>query len=811
MGFYQTIQNTFGVEVMKAMKRWASLNSKLASQLNRKHFLLRCRRVHLPPFHIRNNMTKIKNSLATANWRLNQELTRFNCRLENKIINLEIKICYSNISKIKECIHNIKSFVISIIPAYIFNEYCHRLSVAFRKLFDKVKQRNISKFNRLSSFSNNSVTFFKNNSKWFRNISGFDIPNDIADFLSLGPKFGVNEGNRFNVEQFIADIECILSDVPSEQANILRAKVTNNITNFISNNNSKDSDHAVTQLFYRTKRFLKSNPDICILRADKGGCTVVMNKNQYIQKTEELLVDDITYKPLNKDPTSSTQRTHNNLIKHIKESNEMDEITARKLTVYNSVPAKLYALPKVHKDNIPMRPIVSSINSTTYELSKFLSNILSNTFSDNTNYNIKDTFSFVNAMNNVKLPAGFVLVSLDVVSLFTTIPLTLVEQILDIRWELIQPNTGLSKDNFLSLFRFVMNNCYFVFNRKFYHQIFGTPMGSPISPILAQIVMDHLLDTVIPKLSFNFPFIYKYVDDIVCAIPEVLIDETLTVFNSFNINIKFTVETEKDRSVPFLDTRLVRLDDNSIVLDWYQKPTASGRYINFHSNHPQNQKYNTVIAMKNRVEHISDDRFRNDNKRKLFDLFHNNGYPKALLNKLIYSSNFFDGPTDDGAPVLLKYKKLPYIGGLTNNVVNHFKNFKELKIAKYNTLNIGQLFTNVKDKTPIMSLSNVVYKIPCSGCDKCYVGQSSQSLKQRITQHKSDCRIGKRSCALVDHFQRADHHFDFNGSTVLQIENNYKKRLVYEMLHIAKNKDTINFKSDTNQLSTIYCNILSMT
>lgn len=42
-----------------------------------------------------------------------------------------------------------------------------------------------------------------------------------------------------------------------------------------------------------------------------------------------------------------------------------------------------------------------------------------------------------------------------------------------------------------------------------YKQIFGTPMGSSISPILAQIILDDLLDECIPKLPFNLPFLKK--------------------------------------------------------------------------------------------------------------------------------------------------------------------------------------------------------------------------------------------------------------------------------------------------------------
>ena len=133
------------------------------------------------------------------------------------------------------------------------------------------------------------------------------------------------------------------------------------------------------------------------------------------------------------------------------------------------------------------------------------------------------------------------------------------------------------------------------------------------------------------------------------------------------------MEREINNSVPFLDTLLIRLNDNRVILNWYQKPTSSGRYINYHSNHPMGQKRNTIIAMKNRVTHISDDRFLKENLEKLMQLFLNNGYPRKLLQTLIFRTAFYDGPTEDQVPQSTKYKKIPYIQGLTNNIMKYLK------------------------------------------------------------------------------------------------------------------------------------------
>ncbi len=96
-------------------------------------------------------------------------------------------------------------------------------------------------------------------------------------------------------------------------------------------------------------------------------------------------------------------------------------------------------------------------------------------------------------------------------------------------------------------------------------------------------------------------------------------------------------------------------------------------------------------------------------------------------------------------------------------------------------------------------------------CQGCYVGQTAQWLKQRLTQHRSDCRVGKNSCAVVEHFQKTGHQFNFNEVKILRKENNYKSRLFLEMCYIQKTEHSLNNKSDTNQLSNIYCNILNLT
>ncbi len=100
----------------------------------------------------------------------------------------------------------------------------------------------------------------------------------------------------------------------------------------------------------------------------------------------------------------------------------------------------------------------------------------------------------------------------------------------------------------------------------------GVAMGSPLAPIVADLVMEHLLDNVVKLLPFQPSFLYKYVDDLILSIPRGSEQLTVDTFNSFHDKLQFTIEVEKDSKIPFLDMLIMRSTDGTIKIDWYRKP-----------------------------------------------------------------------------------------------------------------------------------------------------------------------------------------------------------------------------------------------
>ena len=118
-----------------------------------------------------------------------------------------------------------------------------------------------------------------------------------------------------------------------------------------------------------------------------------MNTRDYDIKMNDILNDNETYKKIRGDPTNIYQTKNNTFIKKNPSKKQLSDLEAKNLMIHNAVAPKIYGLPKLHKPTIPLRPIVSSIQSRFYKLSKYLSQCLSKITYKN-EYNIKDSFCF---------------------------------------------------------------------------------------------------------------------------------------------------------------------------------------------------------------------------------------------------------------------------------------------------------------------------------------------------------------------------------------------------------------------------------
>ena len=264
--------------------------------------------------------------------------------------------------------------------------------------------------------------------------------------------------------------------------------------------------------------------------------------------------------------------------------------------------AHLYYLPKAHKLQTPLRPIISGLKHPTIKISKFLDDILRPLFDRMAiNTTVMSGFELLKKLqewSKTNMKEETLLCTIDVVDLYTMIPqvegvLTLKKMLDHLNLKQIQ---GLKTEVILRLARFVMQNNYFKYDGQFYHQIKGGAMGSPLTLTIANCYMYFFEQNIIKQINNSFGFYVRYVDDIFIVInwPNRHLLKQVDRWNQFDLNIKLTASISSQAD--FLDLHMEN-KDGQLSTSVYHKPSYEPYYLPFNSIHPLHMKKNIIFTM----------------------------------------------------------------------------------------------------------------------------------------------------------------------------------------------------------------------
>ena len=139
--------------------------------------------------------------------------------------------------------------------------------------------------------------------------------------------------------------------------------------------------------------------------------------------------------------------------------------------------------------------IVSSRGSVTYGVIKVLSKVLIPLVGKSPHY-IQSTGDLVSRAKGLTFQLRECLTSYDVTSFFNSVPidpaLNIIKDLLE-KDEKLNDRTVLSVQKITELLGFCLHDTYFSFQNKFYEQVEGVAMGSPISPTVANLCMEHFV------------------------------------------------------------------------------------------------------------------------------------------------------------------------------------------------------------------------------------------------------------------------------------------------------------------------------
>ena len=380
----------------------------------------------------------------------------------------------------------------------------------------------------------------QNKNKWVINISDKPLTADEEKLLAHGPNYAI-VSKEPPIVQYVAAIEHACSKLEEGKAEEFRVQVKAAIQKIQKPkpNITRGERIAIAEL--------KKDPSRMVLTADKGVALVVMNTEDYKKKAEELLNQN-TYRALTSDPTMRLKNKMISILKSIKAKGGMSEELYKRLYPTGAGSPKFYGLPKIHKPGMPLRPIVSSIGTVTYQTSKEVARILK-PLVGRSPHHVKNTQDFIDQIKGIHLGQDQCMMSYDVKALFTscannkshhyhqtavrTRPGTTAKNLIINRKHIKSSGcsaspvlTSASKENSMSSWRVLL-------------------WGHPLSPIVANLYMESF-EVEALRSAPHPPYLWKrFVDDTFTILQSSQKNGFLEHLNSIDQHIQFTAEDQK--------------------------------------------------------------------------------------------------------------------------------------------------------------------------------------------------------------------------------------------------------------------------
>ena len=360
------------------------------------------------------------------------------------------------------------------------------------------------------------------------------------------------------------------------------------------------------------------------------------------------------------------------------------------------------------------------------------------------------------------------------------------------------------------LLEFCLNSTSFVFQGQYYQQMEGAAMGSPLSPIVANIFMEQFEKEALETAPHPPSLWKRFVDDTFVIIEDQYKDEFFQHLNSLHTNIKFTAETSKaDGSIPFLDTWITPQRDGSLQTKVYRKPTHTHQYLQWDSHHSISNKYSVISSLMHRAKDVcSTKKLLEEEQKVIQEALQACKYPTWAIYRMktkINSTNNRNRNTNtsDNRPMHRNSVTVPYNEGLSQTFKNickrygiqvHFKSGKTIK----------EELVALKDQDHITKKSGIIYRYQCDKleCDHEYIGETARTFGERFKEHL------KAPSPIYDHSNISGHSTTINNFTVVGREEQNLSRLIKESMFIRVNSPSLNKNIGKYHLPHIWDEVL---
>ena len=408
MTLRQHLVNLYGRRIYQLTVTLKFVKCKLAKVANQVVFLRRCKVNELIPKGLR----LAKHSGSERTQRILREAEK-NILVDH--INTLKKKRAEEIRKRTEIIRSLKSTLTSEDMSTVLRV----TDKSAKRTFFNVKKEHIKKFDQLYDDSRRQSAEEKYHitKSPVENLSGKPLSDCETKILEKGLGFA-SAPKAVPVKEIISAVEAGLSkETNIELTNATRSKVSS----LLARAKTKPVQDNMTAQERRALNELQRRADIKIIPSDKGNRVVVMSTEEYNAKVNALL-EDPAYKKVQNDPTPRKEKALRMEIDSLKKNGDISNELAKKLRPSHTTAPRLYCLPKTHKPDVPVRPITSMVDSPAYEVASYLTRVIGPVVGQS-EYTMPNSSGFVDQVRQIEMSRTDIMVSFDVVSLFTKVPM----------------------------------------------------------------------------------------------------------------------------------------------------------------------------------------------------------------------------------------------------------------------------------------------------------------------------------------------------------------------------------------------------
>ena len=423
-------------------------------------------------------------------------------------------------------------------------------------------------------------------------------------------------------------------------------------------------------------------------------------------------------------------------------------------------------------------------------------------------YSVASTEEFLENLKKSVFDPKDKIVSFDVVSLYTNIPLAetidiVVNTLYSDRSKRVPP---VDKIVFKRLLE-IATGGMFMYKDALYKQVDGVAMGSPLGPSLANFFLGHIEQSKLFQNHDFYPIVYlRYVDDILAVFEEgTTYHPFFELLNKQHPNLKFTVDESTESSFPFLNVSMVISGKN--VETWvFRKKTHTNVLLNFTAAVPNFWKTGLIKCLLSNARKIctSEALFKSE-VEQLRMMFADNGYPRIFFEntfeKFIASQEKFEtNELEEIEETNIRHIfGVPWVGNASREykkkITELIKQHLEVDISTYFTSSKVSSLFSLKSSTPHALKARVVYKYEClSDSGTYYIGKTKRHLVTRAKEHTtpkesniSEIKNHIFGCDDCKNGELSENQFQ----VIKQCKNDYSAR-IYEALLIKKFRPKIN-------------------